>query len=134
ERIRDVSPHTVIVAPCEDDLTALECTRACASAFVPQPGGPTVAPVMQTMLTQSAARAAAASFALAITYDADEQLPLAVREVKARAPRRVRLLTGAADGPNLTATVRQMLAPDINELEVIDGGQAGPSIIQGLTV
>lgn len=134
ERIRDVSPHTVIVAPCEDDLTALECTRACASAFVPQPGGPTVAPVMQTMLTQSAARAAAASFALAITYDADEQLPLAVREVKARAPRRVRLLIGAADGPNLTATVRQMLAPDINELEVIDGGQAGPSIIQGLTV
>ena len=86
------------------------------------------------MLTQSAARAAAASFALAITYDADEQLPLAVREVKARAPRRVRLLIGAADGPNLTATVRQMLAPDINELEVIDGGQAGPSIIQGLTV
>lgn len=135
---REGVPLRVLVADSCDDLSALQVAQACGTFFVPRPGGPGAAGVMEPMLRESAHRALARSLVATLAVDAQGgDLSAALQEISALPPRRLRLLVSRADGPVLVATLRQMNqgidpwtpAPD---LEVIDGGQEGPSLLQGV--
>jgi len=128
-----------VVADSADELSALAVVQACGPLFVPRPGGPEAADLVGRMLRESAAQALSGSVVVPLPRDADgPQIHGAVREVLAVAPRVCRVLVAAGDGPTLIAVLRQVLAgsasPDAPapDLEVMDGGQSGPSLLQGL--
>lgn len=125
----------LIVAPTRDDLSVLSAAQTCAGFFVPQPGGRATAPVMQTILADGARRAHAASSVVALAGDGDELgVIAAVSDIARISPTRWRLLMGRGDGPELAALIRQLIArySPIADITVIDGGQDGTSLIQGL--
>jgi hypothetical protein len=90
------------------------------------------------MLRGTADQALARSTVVPLPGDADgPRVQAAVREVLAVQPRACRVLVAADDGPMLVAVLRQVLAgagpePPAPDLEVMDGGQEGPSLLQGI--
>ncbi|MDC4233109.1 hypothetical protein M3T53_05200 [Actinomyces sp. B33] len=127
----------LILADTADDLSALLVAQACAPLFVPQPGGRAVAGTMTTMLRDTA-RTALADSVVSPIPDAldDEAMAAAAARVRAKGSIRCRLLVArGADGPLVAATARQMLAleaPAVVDIDTRDGGQPGPSLLQGL--
>ncbi|MGO3796630.1 MAG: hypothetical protein ACTJGR_05870, partial [Pauljensenia sp.] len=132
-------PQRLLVADSSDDLSALQVAQACGTFFVPRPGGQGAAGVMEPMLRETAHRALARSLVAALPEDAQgTELSFALQEVSALQPRRLRVLVSRGDGPVLVATLRQMIQgidpwnPASPDLDVIDGGQQGPSLLQGV--
>lgn len=129
--------NRLLVADSRDDLSALVVAQACAPMFVPQPGGTRAAGIIVPMLAETARQALRSSTVLALPTD-DEVATLedVVAQMRATSSRRHRVLVGAGDGPTLVAVLRQMIpqhsAGRGGDPEVIDGGQAGPSLLQGL--
>ncbi len=124
----------ILRADAADDLSALAVAQACAPLFVPRPGGAAVAGLVERMLLESATQALADSWVVPLPHEADGgEILAAARDVLARGPRSCRLLVSAEDGPLLVAVLRQVLTgPAGPELEVMDGGQSGPSLLQGI--
>lgn len=127
----------LLVADSRDDLSALVVAQACAPMFVPHPGGTGVAPIIAPMLTGTAAQSLRASTVIPLPHeDEDQALQEVMAQMGSTSSRRHRVLVGAGDGPTLVAVLRQMIAAHstrgAGDLEVIDGGQAGPSLFQGL--
>ncbi len=127
----------LLVADSRDDLSALVVAQACAPMFVPHPGGAGVAPIIAPMLTGTAAQSLRASTVIPLPHeDEDQALQEVMAQMGSTSSRRHRVLVGAEDGPTLVAVLRQMIAAHstrgAGDLEVIDGGQAGPSLFQGL--
>lgn len=127
----------LLVADSRDDLSALVVAQACAPMFVPHPGGRRVAGIIAPMLTGTAAQALQASTVLPLPHgDEDSALQEVLAQMGTTSSRRHRVLVGADDGPMLVAVLRQVIAAHstrgTGDLEVIDGGQAGPSLFQGL--
>jgi hypothetical protein len=136
--IDEGDPARIVVAGSRDDLSALAVAQACGPLFLPQPGGPEVAALVAQMLRGTADQALARSTVVPLPGDADgPRVQAAVREVLAVQPRACRVLVSAGDGPMLVAVLRQVLAgagpePPAPDLEVMDGGQEGPSLLQGI--
>lgn len=133
----DASGGSLLVADSRDDLSALVVAQACAPMFVPHPGGPGAAGIIAPMLTGTARQALQASTVLALPHeDEDSSLEDVMTQMRATSSRRHRVLVGAGDGPTLVAVLRQMISAHSTrgggDLEVIDGGQTGPSLFQGL--
>lgn len=126
-------PATILLADSTDDLAALAVAHACAGLFVPQPGGRAVADTLAHLLSEGAASALQTS--LAQPLPDDERAAGVVAELARRTPGSWRLLVAAGDGPDLVALVRQIVAhesPWAADVEVVDGGQAGPSLLQAV--
>ncbi|WP_165218299.1 DAK2 domain-containing protein [Schaalia sp. ZJ1691] len=126
----------LVVAESHDDLAVLAISEKCAPLFVPQPGGREVARQMLAMLHERAGQATAHSLTVAVPPEVDlhEAMAQAIDQVRAFSPNRWRLLLNHDDnGPMVAATIRQMLAFDVTtDVEIHDGGQPGPTLIQGL--
>ena len=129
---------SVLSAPTSDDLGVLAVARACAPLFVPQPGGAAAGPAMASILRDQArgALARATTCALPPAWEHSD-LDAALAELERIGPTRVRLLLGSGDdGPYLVASLRQLLsakdAARAVDLETWDGGQTGPTLLQGV--
>ncbi|HEY0259528.1 MAG TPA: hypothetical protein VGC18_06715 [Lacisediminihabitans sp.] len=130
----------VLVATSDDDLGVLSVSQACATLFVPRPGGPSVAGIIAPMLEGTAAQAIERSRTVVLPVPGEDPgFGAAVHEIVSREPRHFRVLVGAGqDGPFLVAMLRQVLAstgsgePQTPDLEAIDGAQPGPSLLQGV--
>lgn len=129
----------VLVAGTREDLSVLAVGQACGTLFVPRPGGPPTAGTLARMLREASAQALSRSTVVPLVPDADgPRIAAAVHEVAAFPARRWRVLVGRDDGPLLVAVLRQVIAQlgavdrPSGDLEVIDGGQVGASLLQGL--
>lgn len=129
----------ILRAGSRDDLDVLAVARACAPLFVPSPGGTQAAPTLARMLRDGAHEALSASSSAQLPRNGD---PEGIAEALADASRggadAWRLLVSRDDdGPYTVATVRQLLstrdASSSIDLETWDGGQAGPSLVQGIS-
>lgn len=125
-------PVRVLVADSRDDLAAYSLALACAGLFVPRPGGREAAETMSRILLDEARHALELEAAVPLPEDPAAIVPL-VSELAARSQGAWRLLVRASDGPELVALVRQLVAHEDlghSEVEVIDGGHTGPTLIQ----
>lgn len=123
-----------------NDLTALHATLACATLFVPQPGGPEVADVMWRMQEQALRGAAASEKATGLANDGSD-LDAALEEIERIGPARFRLLLSRDADPSLALHVRQTLEERHGfdgdgaagvDLTVLDGQMPGHSLLEGL--
>ena len=122
------------IADCRDDLTALEVSLACAPIFVPLPGGRAVAGQVMPILVEAARLAVERSRAVAIDHTMDASELAAEVQATLAGAGVARLLVAADDDQMFVGTLRQIMAGiDGVELSVMDGGQEGPSLLQGVS-
>ena len=132
------SAPAVLVAGSRDDLSVLSVAQACGTVFVPQPGGREAAGLLRSVLVESSAQALANSWVVSLPALADAAVVAeAAHETLAAGPRTCRVLVSREDGPVLVALLRQILAgaaggSSVPDLVVMDGGQTGPSLLQGV--
>ncbi|QWW18910.1 DAK2 domain-containing protein [Schaalia sp. 19OD2882] len=127
-----------LVATCRDELSVLVLVRACAPVFVPQPGGPAVAPLVRTVLSEASAHALAGSRVVEIAPGPPEvTVPGAMEELRDGQIRTLRLLLARDSDELLDPVARQVLASSEGwsqwvNLEVLDGMGPGAGLLQGL--
>lgn len=127
------APARLLVAGTRDELAALAVAQATGGLFVPQPGGSAAAPAMERILAE-AERAVLASHTTRAIENEDPVLVAGLfADLDIEPTRAWRLLVSRGHGPELVALVRQMAVggnPWSPELEVLMGGQPGPSLLQ----
>ena len=125
----------IVVAQSNDELSAFYVAHTCAGYFVPQPGGHAVGPTMERLLTQGASQALENQVTYSLDSDDDLAISQVVADIARRNPTQFRLLLSAHDGPDLVGLVRQLVMHAdslLDDIDVIDGGQAGRSLIAGM--
>lgn len=132
----DKADTSLLIADSRDDLSVLACAQSCGGLFIPQPGGPQSAPIVRAMLESQSRQALSNSLTLPLPGELNEESTLTViDQIRGFSPTTWRVLLGrGAEGPLVVATIRQMLTFDhlSADVDVLDGGQPGPSLIQGL--
>ena len=125
----------IVVAQSNDELSAFNVAQTCAGYFVPQPGGHKVGPTMERLLTQGATQALENQVTYSLDSDDDLAISQVVADIARRSPTQFRLLLSAHDGPDLVGLLRQLVMHAdclLDDIDVIDGGQAGRSLIAGM--
>lgn len=129
----DIEDHPrLLIANSRDDLASYSVALACAGLFVPQPGGLEAGPTMARILHDEAHHALEHAISHPLGEDPAATVAL-LNELLAHAHHGWRLLVSAHDGPELVALVRQVLGhrnSQWSELDVIDGGHDGPTLLQ----
>ncbi|PID97604.1 MAG: hypothetical protein CSA82_03250 [Actinobacteria bacterium] len=127
----------ILIAPTHNDLDVLSIAAACATIFVPQPGGREVAKTMEQLLLSTSKATLEEDSVSRILSSDDEAVITAFEELSHKRPSLWRLLLGGDAGPQTTALVMQLAsaAPltandQPPEVIVIDGGFSGPSLLQ----
>ncbi|MDO4260361.1 MAG: DAK2 domain-containing protein [Actinomycetaceae bacterium] len=123
----------VEVGPSRDELTALALARATAPVFVPQPGGPTVAPLMATVLREAMAQTLAATRIIDVgSGPAEETIPASIpSELPMGA--QVRILVGDSSDEDVVPIFRHVLDPTSYwgvQVEILHRGAPGPTLLQ----